>query len=508
MASIFMRLFRFGGEKKKVKHYENLKRDVDPETDWDTLGELGDGAFGKVYKARSKSTGILVASKVIEVKNEEELEDYITEIDILALCCHGNIVRLFDALLFENRLSILIEFCPGGALDAIMLADFGVSAKNTNTQQKRATFIGTPYWMAPEVIQCETSKDAPYSCKADIWSLGITLIEAAEMEPPYHDLNPMRVLLKITKSEPPSLSQPRLWSSDFKDFLRRALEKNVEARGTAGQLLQHSFVSGVCGNGPLKELIAEAKAEVMEEVEDGGKAEAGQPPSGSEATSASQNYTQHLSGTSEGETPSKLRRVSLETGGGATMPRQGAVPPGTGGTEGAGGEESATQTPAEPMGLTDAVENVSEDTVSKPEISSPDQTQTLGGEAELSSAGPSQTGQEGSAGNLKRARRLSDPIASLPPSSCSQRRCKSYYWDEDRIHPRKYGMFPWKRGEELPCPARELSLPKLEGQRGQGVRNQQCKPPLSLRDSRTQLRTFPKILSANQKSAPLIRPKL
>ncbi|MGH0139110.1 UNVERIFIED_CONTAM: hypothetical protein FKN15_036599 [Acipenser sinensis] len=284
-----------------------------------------------------------------------------------------------------------------------------------------------------EATSCETSKDAPYSCKADIWSLGITLIEAAEMEPPYHDLNPMRVLLKITKSEPPSLSQPRLWSSDFKDFLRRALEKNVEARGTAGQLLQHSFVSGVCGNGPLKELIAEAKAEVMEEVEDGGKAEAGQPPSGSEAMPASQNYTQHLSGTSEGETPSKLRRVSLETGGGATMPCQGTVPPETGGTEGAGGEESATQTPAEPMGLTDAVENVSEDTVSKPEISSPDQTQTLGGEAELSSAGPSQTGQQGSAGNLKRARRLSDPIASLPPSSCSQRRCKSYYWDEDRI---------------------------------------------------------------------------
>ncbi|MBN3276729.1 SLK kinase, partial [Polyodon spathula] len=434
MASIFMRLFRFGGEKKKVKHYENLKRDVDPETDWDTLGELGDGAFGKVYKARCKSTGVLVASKVIQVKSEEELEDYVTEIDILASCCHGNIVRLFDALLFENRLSILIEFCPGGALDAIMLelerglsepqiqvvckqtlqaleylhgnkiihrdlktgnilltmegdvklADFGVSAKNTSTLQKRATFIGTPYWMAPEVIQCETSKDAPYSCKADIWSLGITLIEAAEMEPPYHELNPMRVLLKITKSEPPSLSQPRLWSSDFKDFLRRALEKNVEARGTAGQLLQHSFMSGVCGNGPLKELIAEAKAEVMEEVEDGSKAEAGQQPSGSEATPV-------------------------------------------------GGEESATQAPAEPKGLTDSDENVPKDSVSKPETSSTDQTQTLGGEGELSSAGPSQRGQERSAGNLKRARRLSDPIASLPPSSCSQRRCKSYYWDEDII---------------------------------------------------------------------------
>ncbi|KAG9335498.1 hypothetical protein JZ751_004628 [Albula glossodonta] len=313
MASLLMRIFRLGAEKKKVKHYDNLKRDEDPRGSWETLGELGDGAFGKVYK----TTGALAAAKVIEVRGEEQLEDYITEIDILAACRHANVLALQEAIFFEGWLWILIEFCPGGALDDIMLelerglseqqisevccqtlqalsylhqhhiihrdlkagnilltlegqvklADFGVSAKNTNSLQRRATFIGTPYWMAPEVIQCETSKDNPYSCKADIWSLGITLLEAAEMEPPHHSLNPMRVLLKITKSPPPTLTNPRLWSSNFQDFLRRALQKNPETRWGAQQLLAHPFSCAGRDGRALKELIAEAKAEVTEEIE-------------------------------------------------------------------------------------------------------------------------------------------------------------------------------------------------------------------------------------------------
>ncbi|KAL8187392.1 UNVERIFIED_CONTAM: hypothetical protein K2H54_047858, partial [Gekko kuhli] len=117
-------------------------------------------------------------------------------------------------------------------------ADFGVSAKNTRTIQRRDSFIGTPYWMAPEVVMCETSKDRPYDYKADVWSLGVTLIEMAEIEPPHHELNPMRVLLKIAKSEPPSLAQPSKWSADFKDFLKKCLEKNVDARWSTAELLQ------------------------------------------------------------------------------------------------------------------------------------------------------------------------------------------------------------------------------------------------------------------------------
>ncbi|XP_035194238.1 serine/threonine-protein kinase 10 isoform X2 [Oxyura jamaicensis] len=220
--------------------------------------------------------------------------------------------------LLRTGLQIMIEFCPGGAVDATMLeldrgltepqiqvicrqmlealhylhskkiihrdlkagnvlltqdgdiklADFGVSAKNMKTLQKRDSFIGTPYWMAPEVVMCETMKDTPYDYKADIWSLGITLIEMAQIEPPHHELNPMRVLLKIAKSDPPTLSCPSKWSLEFRDFLKTALDKNPETRPSAAQLLEHPFVSKVTSNRALRELVAEAKAEVMEEIED------------------------------------------------------------------------------------------------------------------------------------------------------------------------------------------------------------------------------------------------
>ncbi|XP_051939726.1 STE20-like kinase b [Hippocampus zosterae] len=311
------KIFKLGSEKKK-KQYEHVRRDENPEEIWTIVGELGDGAFGKVFKAQNKQTGVLAAAKVIDTKTEEELEDYMVEIDILASCDHQNIVKLLDAFYFEGKLWILIEFCAGGAVDAVMLelerpltepqikvvcrqtlqalvylhdikiihrdlkagnilltldgdvklADFGVSARNTKTLQRRDSFIGTPYWMAPEVVMCETSKDRPYDYKADIWSLGVTLIELAQIEPPNHEMNPMRVLLKIAKSEPPTLMQPSRWSPEFNDFLKRCLDKNVDNRWSAAQLLQHSFVSSVTDSKPLREIIAEAKAEVTEEIEE------------------------------------------------------------------------------------------------------------------------------------------------------------------------------------------------------------------------------------------------
>ncbi|XP_018927970.2 STE20-like serine/threonine-protein kinase isoform X2 [Cyprinus carpio] len=323
----FRKIFKLGTEKKK-KQYEHVHRDINPEEVWEIVGELGDGAFGKVYKAQNKQTGILAAAKVIDTKTEEELEDYMVEIEILASCDHQYIVKLLDAFYYESKLWILIEFCAGGAVDAVMLelerpltepqirvvckqtlealtylhenktihrdlkagnilltsdgdvklADFGVSAKNTKTLQRRDSFIGTPYWMAPEVVMCETSKDRPYDYKADIWSLGVTLIELAQIEPPNHEMNPMRVLLKIAKSEPPTLAIPSRWSSEFSDFLRKALDKNVDNRWNALQLLQHPFVSNVMDNKPLRELIAEAKAEVFEEIEEGKEEEEEEEP--------------------------------------------------------------------------------------------------------------------------------------------------------------------------------------------------------------------------------------
>uniref|UniRef100_A0A8C9UXY9 non-specific serine/threonine protein kinase n=1 Tax=Scleropages formosus TaxID=113540 RepID=A0A8C9UXY9_SCLFO len=339
-------------DKKKAKQYEHVRRDLNPCDLWEIVGELGDGAFGKVYKAKNKETGVLAAAKVIETKSEEELEDYMVEIDILASCDHRYIVKLLDAFYFDNKLWIMIEFCPGGAVDAIMLeldrallepqiqvicrqtlealvylhskkiihrdlkagnilltldgdiklADFGVSAKNTKTLQRRDSFIGTPYWMAPEVVMCETMKDAPYDYKADIWSLGITLIELAQIEPPHHELNPMRVLLKIAKSEPPTLEQPGKWSQEFKDFLKKALDKNPETRPSAAQLLEHPFVSAINTNRPLRELVAEAKAEVMEEIED--DREEGEEDEAPELTSVNPSETSQTS--LEGEHPAEV----------------------------------------------------------------------------------------------------------------------------------------------------------------------------------------------------------
>ncbi|XP_069620206.1 serine/threonine-protein kinase 10 [Ranitomeya imitator] len=324
----FRRILRFTTDKRRLREYEHVRRDLDPNTVWDIVGELGDGAFGKVYKAKNKETGILAAAKVIDTKSEEELEDYMVEIEILATCNHPNIVKLLGAYYYENKLWIMIEFCQGGAVDAVMLeldrglteaqiqaicrqmlealaylhsmkiihrdlkagnvlltqdgdiklADFGVSAKNSKTLQRRDSFIGTPYWMAPEVVMCETMKDAPYDYKADIWSLGITLIEMAQIEPPHHELNPMRVLLKIAKSDPPTLSSQSKWSQEFRDFLKKALDKNPETRPSSVQLLEHPFLTKGLNNRILRDLVAEAKAEVLDEIEENGELEEEESP--------------------------------------------------------------------------------------------------------------------------------------------------------------------------------------------------------------------------------------
>ncbi|XP_037762144.1 serine/threonine-protein kinase 10 [Chelonia mydas] len=348
----FRRILRLSTfERRRSKEYEHVRRDLDPNEVWEIVGELGDGAFGKVYKAKNKETGALAAAKVIETKNDEELEDYMVEIEILATCDHPYIVKLLGAFYHDSKLWIMIEFCPGGAVDAVMLeldrgltepqiqvicrqmlealvylhskkiihrdlkagnvlltqdgdiklADFGVSAKNIKTLQRRDSFIGTPYWMAPEVVMCETMKDTPYDYKADIWSLGITLIEMAQIEPPHHELNPMRVLLKIAKSDPPTLNCPSKWSPEFKDFLKTALDKNPETRPSAAQLLEHSFVNKVTSNRALRELVAEAKAEVMEEIED--NREEGEEDESSELLSPSGTHKRG---------PSEVSQLSFE----------------------------------------------------------------------------------------------------------------------------------------------------------------------------------------------------
>ncbi|XP_050359321.1 serine/threonine-protein kinase 10 isoform X2 [Nymphalis io] len=304
-----------GNDAKKKKVFSNIRDNCDPGENWDMVGELGDGAFGKVYKAQHKTTGQLAAAKMCVLDNEDDLADFTVEIEILSEVRHPNVVELHEAYFIDNKLWMLLEYCDGGALDSVMselekglneaqiayvcremcrglqflhsrrvihrdlkagnvlatmvggvkLADFGVSAKNKSTLQKHDTFIGTPYWMAPEVVLCETFRDHPYDFKVDIWSLGITLIEFAQMEPPNHEMTPMRVLLKIQKSDPPSLDQPSLWSKAFNDFIAKALVKDPEKRPTATDLLKHEFVSGDLDSKSLRDLLLEYRAEVVEE---------------------------------------------------------------------------------------------------------------------------------------------------------------------------------------------------------------------------------------------------
>uniref|UniRef100_A0AAY4BUJ5 non-specific serine/threonine protein kinase n=1 Tax=Denticeps clupeoides TaxID=299321 RepID=A0AAY4BUJ5_9TELE len=234
----FAKILRMSAlDKKKVKQYEHVNRDVDPNDIWEIVGELGDGAFGKVYKIMIEfCPGGAVDATMLE------LDRGLIEPQIQVICR-----QMLEALAYLHSKKIIHRDLKAGnillTLDGdIKLADFGVSAKNTKTLQRRDSFIGTPYWMAPEVVMCETMKDAPYDYKADIWSLGITLIELAQIEPPHHELNPMRVLLKIT-----------------------AL--TMRPQGLIYKCC-HPFVSGVKSNRPLRELVAEAKAEVMEEIED------------------------------------------------------------------------------------------------------------------------------------------------------------------------------------------------------------------------------------------------
>ncbi|XP_063788089.1 STE20-like serine/threonine-protein kinase [Pseudophryne corroboree] len=313
--AFFLKLLGYGREKKHLVESQWLRCDIDPEQNWEILSELGDGAFGKVYKAYDKERQKLAAVKVLEIPSEDALEDHVAEINILGQCQHPNILKLLEAAYWGHQLWIVVEFCAGGALDGAMmelghglaecqirvvclqtllglqylhlhkiihrdlkagnilltqhgdirLADFGVSAVNSQTLQRRSSFIGTPYWMAPEVVMCETCKDAPYDYKADVWSLGITLIELAETQPPNHELNPTRVLLKILKAKPPSLKYCHLWSADFNHFLDKCLHRNPQERLSSTELLEHPFVPKSSDNTPLRELVAEVLAEITEE---------------------------------------------------------------------------------------------------------------------------------------------------------------------------------------------------------------------------------------------------
>ncbi|VDD74184.1 unnamed protein product [Mesocestoides corti] len=261
-----LKKLRSNEEKPKQKSLPSvIVRGVDPSSQWKNCAELGDGAFGKVYKMYLEFCGGGAVDNIMKVLDKPLTEPQIKFISREVICglefLHRNLIIHRD--LKAGNILITLN-------NEIRLADFGVSARMESESQKRTTFIGTPYWMAPEVIACETFKDNPYDMAADVWSFGITLIEFGEMLPPYNDLNPTRVLLKITKSEPPKFSRPKDWSPSLNNLVRRCLQKSPEQRPTMADLMSDPFVADVteADRSVIKILLGEVNADVEETVEE------------------------------------------------------------------------------------------------------------------------------------------------------------------------------------------------------------------------------------------------
>ncbi|XP_061581882.1 mitogen-activated protein kinase kinase kinase kinase 4 isoform X3 [Cololabis saira] len=270
----------------------------DPAGIFELVEVVGNGTYGQVYKGRHVKTGQLAAIKVMEVTEEEE-EEIKLEINMLkSYSHHRNIATYYGAFIKkgpagqDHQLWLVMEYCGAGSVTDLVkktkgnclkedwiayicrevlrglshlhshhvihrdikgqnvlltenaevkLVDFGVSAQLDKTIGRRNTFIGTPYWMAPEVIACDENPDATYDYRSDLWSLGITALEMAEGAPPLCDMHPMRALFLIPRNPPPKLKSKK-WSKRFLSFVDSCLVKNHLHRPQTDTLLKHAFI--------------------------------------------------------------------------------------------------------------------------------------------------------------------------------------------------------------------------------------------------------------------------
>ena len=274
---------------------------VDPETEFDLIELVGQGNYGRVYKAIHKKTGKIYSAKIAYIEKANEIESFKKEINILSQCNNQYIVHYYGSYIKGHQIWIILEFCDGGSLYELIkilprnlneeeiasliymilkgliflhenkkihrdvksenillthegiakLADFGVSTQLMHSFSKKITKIGTPFYMSPEVIM-----QNKYDYKCDIWSLGITSIEMAEGEPPFSKVKGYWVLKKIITHPPKGLKNKEKWSKEFNDFIEKCLIYEPEKRPSAKELLDHPFIIKYNrGNKLIAELI-------------------------------------------------------------------------------------------------------------------------------------------------------------------------------------------------------------------------------------------------------------
>ncbi|XP_037614822.1 mitogen-activated protein kinase kinase kinase kinase 2 isoform X6 [Sebastes umbrosus] len=277
---------------------------LDPLDDYELIHRIGCGTYGDVFKARYIKTSELAAIKIVKLDPGDDITSIQQEITMMKECKHKNIVAYFGSYHRNTKLWICMEYCGGGSLQDIYhvtgplkekqiayvcretlqglyhlhetgkmhrdikganilltergdvkLADFGVAAEISASVAKRKSFIGTPYWMAPEVAAVE--KKGGYNHLCDIWAVGITAIELAELQPPMFDLHPMRALMLMSKSnfQPPRLKDKTKWSAGFQSFVKMSLIKSPRKRPSAETLLQHPFVTQLLTRNLVIELL-------------------------------------------------------------------------------------------------------------------------------------------------------------------------------------------------------------------------------------------------------------
>ena len=280
---------------------------------YEILDQIGRGSYASVHKAINKQTGEICAIKKISTLSSE-VTNLITEISIISNCKCKNIVRYLASNCSNEEVLIVMEYCCGGSVKDAMrrlkrnlnaeqiaiilkdvlhgldylhrdnkihrdvkaanillnekgvakLGDFGVSELSSKSNNRKSSIVGTPLWLPPEVIRQEN-----YSFAIDIWSLGITIIEMGDGDPPYSDMEQAVALKEIANYDKPSASfrDDSKWPTNLVDFVALCLEKNASKRKSAGDLLSYDIITRVTSHEPIKLLVAEVCSPTANQTE-------------------------------------------------------------------------------------------------------------------------------------------------------------------------------------------------------------------------------------------------